>query len=138
MPDGALINSALRTGDDAAVAEMDPEIRNLVSALNKLPNYRGLVMRSGQVESSDWGSFLRTYEPGTTVREPGFTTTSKQAPHGGNVRIHIESTQGKDISPVANGHRQVVFPAGEKFKVVAREFDPRTSVWNIYLDDLGR
>jgi hypothetical protein len=137
-PDGALINTALRTGDDAALAQVEPELRNLISGLNKLPNYRGQVVRGLDVQPSDLGRFLQLYEPGTTVREPGFTKALMDAPYRGNVRFYFESTQGKDITPIVAGQRQVMFPAGEKFKVTAREFDQATSMWSIHLDDLGR
>lgn len=137
-PEGPVINAALRTSDDAALSEMDPEIRNLVSALNKLPNYRGPVVRSAEVQPADWGSFLREYEPGATVRGRGFTIASQDGPQRGNVRVHINSTGGKDISPVVPGRNQVVFPDNEAFKVVSREFDPIARIWNIYLDDVGR
>lgn len=137
-PEGALINNALWSGDDAALAEMDTEIRALVSALNKLPDHRGPVTHSVQVEPRDWGMYLHEYEPGATVWEPGFLAASKQTPYRGNIRFHIQSRHGKDISPMVPGRNPVVFPAGERFTVIAREFDERTSTWNIYLDDLGR
>jgi hypothetical protein len=136
-PDGAVVNTALRTGDDRTLAELDPEIRNLVSALNKLPNYRGEVVREVLVEPHDWATFLREYEPGATVREPGFTTASNRLAHGGNVRIYIASQHGKDIGPVVPGQSAVMFPAGEAFKVVSREFDPLSRLWKIYVNDLG-
>lgn len=137
-PDGALINAALRTGDEAALAAMELMLRNLVSALNKIPNYRGPVVRGVHVRPSELGRYLDQYQPGTTVREPGFTTASQQATSTGNVRIYIESMQGKDISPVVAGHHQVAFTAGENFKVVSRAFDPLARVWKIHLLDIGR
>jgi hypothetical protein len=138
MPDGALIDTALRTGDDGALAELDPEIRNLVSALNKLPDHRGEVVREATVETKDWGTFLREYEPGATVREPGFTIASNKMAQGGNVRFYINAQHAKDIGPVMPGKNPVVFPAGEAFRVVSREFDPLSRIWRIYVDDLGR
>jgi hypothetical protein len=137
-PDGALMNSALQAGDHAALAELEPELLNLTSALNKLPNYRGTVSRGLDVKTSDLGDFLLRYEPGTTIREPGFTTTSTQQPFRGNVRIYVNATHGKDISKLMSAPNQVVFPAGEAFKVAAREFDQTTKMWTIYLDDMGR
>lgn len=137
-PDGPIINSALRTGDDRVLADLDPEIRNLVSALNKLPDYRGAAVREVTVEPTDWGTFLREYEPGATVREPGFTTASRKPLVGGNVRIYIASQYGKDIDPVVPTQSQVVFPAGEVFKVVSREYDSMNGIWKIYVKDLGR
>jgi hypothetical protein len=137
-PEGTLINTALHTGDEAALADLEPELRNLTSALNKLPNYRGTVIRGADVKTSDLGDFLLRYEPGTTIREPGFITTSTQQPFRGNVRIYVNATHGKDISPLVPGQNQVLFPAGEAFKVTAREFDPMTKMWTIYLDDMGR
>jgi hypothetical protein len=137
-PDGALLNAALRTGDEAMLADVEPELRNLSSALNKLPNFRGLVIRGVDVNPSDLGRLLDQYQPGTVVREPGFTTASKDGPARGNVRFYVNSANGKDISPVVPGQQQVIFSAGEKFKVTAREFDPRTTVWKIRLDEVGR
>jgi hypothetical protein len=137
-PEGALINTALHNGDEAALTDLEPELRNLTSALNKLPNYRGTVVRGADVKTSDLGDFLLRYEPGTTIRESGFTTTSTDTPFRGNVRVYVNATYGKDISPLVPGQNQVLFPAGEAFKVTAREFDPMTKMWTIYLDDMGR
>jgi hypothetical protein len=136
-PDGALFNAALRTGDEVALAEAESVLRNLSSALNKLPNYQGLVIRGVDIESSNLGILLDQYKPGTVIREPGFITTSTKGTSA-NVQFYINSTQGKDISPVVSGQQVVVFPAGEAFRVAAREFDLRTRVWKISLDDLGR
>jgi hypothetical protein len=137
-PDGALMNTALHTGDQAALAELEPELLNLTSALNKLPNYQGIVSRGLDVKTSDLGDFLLRYEPGTTIREPGFTTTSTHQPGRGNVAIYVNATHGKDISTLMSGQNQVLFPAGEAFQVTQREFDPMTKMWTIYLDDMGR
>lgn len=95
-------------------------------------------MQAVDVKPSDWANFLREYEPGATVRSRGFTMVSTDAPYRGNVRIHVDSTGGKDISPVVAVQGRVVFPDNEAFKVISREFDPRTSIWNIYVEDLGR
>jgi hypothetical protein len=137
-PEGVLINTALHNGDEAALADLEPELRNLTSALNKLPNYRGTVIRGADIKTSDLGDFLLRYEPGTTIREPGFTTTSTQQPFRGNVAIYVNATHGKDISKLMSGQNQVLFSAGEAFKVTAREFDQITKMWTIYLDDMGR
>jgi hypothetical protein len=137
-PDGALINTALQTGDEAALTDLGPELRNLISALNKLPNYRGPVIRGLDVKTSNLGDFLLRYEPGATIREPGFTTTSTQHPFRGNVRVYVNATHGKDISPLVPAQNQVVFPAGEAFKVTGRKFDQISKMWTIYLDDMGR
>jgi hypothetical protein len=136
--EGGLINTALHTGDEAALADLEPELRNLMSALNKLPNYRGPVIRGLDVKTSDLGDFLLRYEPGTTIREPSFTTTSMQHPFRGNVRVYVNATHGKDISPLVPGQHPVLFPAGETFKVTERRFDQISKMWTIYLDDLGR
>lgn len=137
-PDGALFNTALRTDDKALLAELEPELRNLASALNKLPNYRGPAVRAVHVSGEQLTKLLEEYTPGTTVHEPGFTMASTDGPYRGNVRIIVDSVQGKDISAVVPGRNRVAFSAGEEFKTIWRGFDPVAKVWNIHVVDLGR
>jgi hypothetical protein len=138
LPEGPIINTALRTGDEAVLAEVEPELRNMVSALNRLPNYQGPVERGLGIKPSDLDGFLGRYTPGATIREPGYTSTSTRVPYRGNVRFYINSVHGKDISPLLYGQNEVVFPPDTAFQVTGRRFDPQTKMWKIYLDDVGR
>ncbi|WP_434581723.1 ADP-ribosyltransferase [Carbonactinospora thermoautotrophica] len=128
------INEPLRTGDMDRLAELTPEIRDVVSGLDKLPDYKGTVYRGVQIDPGDLNDFLNRYEPGATIREPAFPSSDKERPFPGNVQFVIESRHGKDISFLQQ-HEEVVFPPGTKFKVKTREFDPDTGTWHIHLVD---
>lgn len=134
--DHADINSALRSGDQDGLTKMDPEIRNAVSGLNKLPNYHGPVYRGIHVDPGDLETVLDHYTPGETVQEPAFTSTDKQHPHETNVQFIIDSTTGKDISWLQDPHvgqQEVLYPPGAKFTVIRHRYDEDTGRWIIEL-----
>jgi hypothetical protein len=133
------LNEALRTGDPGALQAADPQIRELVSGLDKLPPHVGEVYRG--IDISDMDAFLDRYQVGNVIREPAFTSTDAAVPYSGNVQMTIESTTGRDISWLKDpsvGQREVLFPPGSDFEVVWREHDPATDTWKFKLRDRGR
>lgn len=135
------LNRALRSGNAARIEALDDEIRVTASALNKLPDYRGVVMRARGVNlhPRQLERILRAYEPGRLVQEPGFTSTAKQPPGYGVIEYRIQSQHGKDISPMMGqdtGVQEVLFPPGSRFRVEARSYDPKTEKWEIYLTNV--
>src|SRR5207253_1509359 len=70
------INTAMRDGDQAALAEYQPYIRSITSGLEKFPQFEGPVVRGVHVSPEDMQALLERYEPGTTIRESGFTSSS--------------------------------------------------------------
>jgi len=93
----------------------------LVSALKRLPDFKGTVRRAAKVPKK----FLPGYEVGKTVVFKGFTSTSK----GDNWRrfsgdhFTITSERGKLIRDIAylQDEEEVLFPPNTKFKVIERE-----------------
>jgi hypothetical protein len=136
------INKAMRTGDTAALNELNPEIRNVASALNRLPPFAGKVVRGIDVpDANDLRAVIGQYTPKTVVRAPSFTSADKGVPSAGNVEFYIDSTQGRDISFLMEpgpGPQEVVFPPDTNFSVESRTFNEVTKKWEIHLKDVGR
>ncbi|WP_410668489.1 putative T7SS-secreted protein [Amycolatopsis sp. cmx-4-68] len=133
------LNQALWHDDAAALGTMDPEIREMVSGLNKLPSYEGEVFRG--IEVGDMDAFLDRYEVGNVVKEPAFTSSDTTVPYSGNVQMTIESTTGRDISWLKDpsvGQQEVLFPPGSHFEVLERKFDEASNTWKFRLKDMGR
>ena len=136
------LNAALRSGNPVRIEALDAEIRATASALNRLPNYHGLVIRARGVNlnPTQLDHVLRTYEPGTIVQEPSFTSTDKRPPGYGTIEYHIVSLRGKDISPMLGqdtGVQEVLFPPGSHFRVDERYFNVESEKWEIYLTNVG-
>ncbi|MFF0147203.1 hypothetical protein ATK36_2710 [Amycolatopsis sulphurea] len=134
------INAALRHGDTAALRGLDPEISEMASGLNKLPDFQGQVFRGIDIGPGDMNGFLDRYQLGAEVREPAFTSSDLVEPYRGNVQFTIDSVGGKDISWLKDAHvgqREVVFPPGSNFRVTSRSADGNGN-WTIHLQDLGR
>jgi hypothetical protein len=93
------------------------------SALNKLEPFRGTVYR----ESRLYGDQLALYEPGKTVKELAFTSTSSEtqgaAKRMGNTLFEITSKTGKAIDRFSRHPREkeILFPPGTEYKVLSRE-----------------
>ncbi|MGW4525932.1 WXG100 family type VII secretion target [Amycolatopsis sp. NPDC004378] len=133
------LNQALWQGDSAALGRMDPEIREMVSGLNKLDPYVGEVHRG--IEIGDMTTFLDRYRVGTVVQEPAFTSSDAAVAYSGNVQMTIESTTGRDISWLKDpsvGQQEVLFPPGSRFEVLDRQLDEASNTWKFRLKDMGR
>jgi hypothetical protein len=135
------LNAALRSGNEARMEALDPEIRATASALNKLPDYHGPVFRARGVNLSpaQLDHVLEGYEPGTVVQQPSFTSTDKQPPGYGSIEYRIVSVHGKDISPMLGqdtGVQEVLFPPGSHFWVGERYFSPLAGKWVIHLTNV--
>jgi O-acetyl-ADP-ribose deacetylase (regulator of RNase III) len=93
------VNAALRLNDLTASAYVywQPTIEAISSGLAALPNYAGLTMRGTNLPPN----VQSQYQPGATVTELAFTSTSRDSPWGGNTRLNITSLQGKDVEAVS-------------------------------------
>lgn len=133
------LNLATREGSARALRDSDTEIRALVSALNKLPDYRGSVRRGISIDDpAKLAMFLEAYGVGKTPTDHGFASSDKNASAGGNIELIIESRHGKDISWASSQQNEVVFPPGHRFSVESRVFDRENNKYIIRLTDLGR
>lgn len=125
------INQVLRNPlvdpDPAKQARIDA----LNQALSKLPNYEGQVTRHVNLPED----VLAKYQPGETVTEAAFTSTTKNPaganslwPEASNVEMQIISKTGKDISSLSKSpeEMEVLFASGTQFQCVQRFVDPAT------------
>lgn len=114
-----------KIGWNVAQAKQDYQdhIKFINEALNKLPNYEGIVFRGSKVEQKQ----LAKYKVGQIITEKGFTSTSSNMAvaqaFSGNVFYTIFSKTGKAIKDFSefSGEDEVLFRSGTKFKVLAVE-----------------
>lgn len=115
-----ILNKALREG-----IELNPFMkslsRNLSSALNKMPTYKGTVNRSLFFDNNKAKKeFIDSLNEETIVFK-GFTSASKGIyDENDDVRLIIKSKNGKDISLFNSreGDGEVLFDKNSKFKLV--------------------
>ncbi len=112
-----VLNAALRE-KGINLKEVRPFIETLNSALQKLPNYAGLVTRS-----STWmpPSELAEHQVGNIVTYPAYTSASARG-GAGRLLFKIRSKSGKQLfklsmNPVED---EVLFLPGTRFKVLKR------------------
>ncbi|MEU6580758.1 alpha/beta hydrolase [Nocardia sp. NPDC046763] len=133
------VNDATRNGNALALGDHDVELRTLVSAYNKLPDYEGTVYRSLSFDDPvAMEKFLDDHTPG---KEPpadrGFASSDKgSSMPDGNIELIIDSNTGKDISWASLSQDEVVFPPGTRFRVESRDFIDGKYV--IRVTDIGR
>jgi hypothetical protein len=123
--DFRVMNETLYKNDSKSLqarTEMKDDIKTTASGLNKMPAHQGTVYRSADMPKN----VQDNYKVGTTVSEPGFTSTSQnqKTAHNnkhfdGNTKYTIESRTGRDISSVSThkGEQEVLFPPGTNFDV---------------------
>nr|WP_198428752.1 ADP-ribosyltransferase [Nocardia bovistercoris] len=115
---GSRLNNAMREG--RITEEQQGRINELNSALDKLPNHEGLVVRRTALPDD----VLAQYQKGTNVSDPAFTSASTGSGFTGPVEFQIMSRTGKDISgqvPTAYApEAEVLFKSGTNFNVVDR------------------
>lgn len=122
------LNDALR--GNAVEASQLARIEAIKSALQKLPPYRGPVVRGTDLPPE----VLAQYRPGEVVTEEAFLSTStnpavaRSTAFSGNVEFRIFSKTGRDISSVSlfPGEREILFPPGSHFYVAGKTIDPLT------------
>lgn len=113
------------------------------SGLAKLPDFEGVVVRGVDFKKpAELTAFLANYEPGQTVTEHAFTSTSADRPFGGNVQFVIESRHGKEIGDLSvnrdqDGGREILFPPGTRFEVLGKAHDEAKDVHYIVMKEVG-
>ncbi|MFE3028310.1 ADP-ribosyltransferase [Nocardia tengchongensis] len=123
--DSTWINRRLRESGDFSPTEQR-RIGELRSALNKLKDFRGPVIRRTNIEPET----LETYQPGQTVVEKSFTSATKNPDAqfegmDGRVEWQIDSKTGKDVSAYSDlpPEEEVLFSDGASFFVSERFID---------------
>jgi len=118
------INMVLRGEAPDLAGDFGGQIAVTSSALEKLPDFRGVVFR--RCKDGEWTD---VYQPGATVTERAYTSTSMEydtqlgAPGAGRVEFVIGSRTGKDITQLSGKgelENEVLFKPGVEFKVRKR------------------
>ena len=113
----------------------------MVSGLNKLPAYEGVVYRGISVDPGDLAGVLDAYRPGEFIREPAFLSADMAVPYPGNVQFVIDSLNGAYVPRLSDGMfglHEVMWPPGSMFQVRDVTVDEATDVVTIRLGDLPR
>ena len=121
-----VLNDKLRQGFKLDEEEKE-WVKNLDSALKKMPCYKGKVIRSIDLKENELNNFLENYSPEKKfVIFPAYTSTSKDEIYNPEsiVRLYITSTKGRDISNFGLKEDEVIYERGCKFKIL-----------DIYLDE---
>ena len=124
----ARINGELWSPPCSAEVSEFSEILHL--ALRKLPAHDGITYRG--YNAANFDDFLDQFEPGITIRWPGFTssTLDRAEAYEGNVLFIIRSHNGRILGLYADdpGEREVLFPGGTRFQVLSVERDDDAAV----------
>ena len=113
------VNPGLRSKDAAQIADVRDYRDTVNAALAKLPDHVGTVRRGTDLPAE----VLAEHQVGATVTYKAFTSTSTAGGYGRPHRFVIQSKRGKLIERYS-GHQsenEVLFAAGTRFKVLARE-----------------
>lgn len=96
-------------------------IKNLDSALNKMPNYEGNLVRDLYfVDDKTLNEFVKNYEVGNTIKSNAYMYTTKLDSYNdvANVRIYINNSKtGKDISSIGLDEEEVLYKRNSEFVV---------------------
>ncbi len=118
--DSYKINEKLRYDLDLT-DEDEKFIKDLDSALDKMPIYKGEVSRSLEFyDVEELKIFLDKYKIGDIVNYKGYTSTTNGETYNsdGQVQIFIKSITGRDISNVNKSESEILYKRNTKFKVV--------------------
>ncbi|MBC5786756.1 minor capsid protein [Clostridium facile] len=112
------INSELRSGKQLS-EEQKQFIKELDSALNKMPIYKGTVYRSlSDLEIEDIAAFLSEHTSGKEIEFPAYTSTATQIyDKSFPIQYVIQSKTGRDIQQFNPEEHEILFLHHTKFKV---------------------
>lgn len=117
----ARINRVLRLADvsSAEIADVQPLVDGIQSALEKLPPFEGVVYRAvkqAKMQAEEWSAFISQFVVDGTVSLQGFSgcTTNASEMLRGRVRMTIISRTGRDISFLSSkpGQSEVLLSHG--------------------------
>jgi hypothetical protein len=137
--DYSMLNRALRTKDADELQRLGPYIRSADQGLAGLPNYEGTVYRGAELPPS----IIAKYEPGQTVTEDAFTSTSYDATKkfDGNVVFEIMSKTGKLVEFLSefSHEKEVLLRPGAKLFVkdkIVEVADDGSKVYRIFCEEI--
>lgn len=92
----------------------------LNSALDKLDNYEGDVVRCVDIQNQEeLEIFLQEHQKGKEVIYEAFTSASMEEGYNpdANIRIYMKSKNGKDLSAFNSSEKEVLYKSNQKFLV---------------------
>lgn len=117
------------------------DTRMTTSALNKLPDFVGTVLRGTKMPKNMSNSDIENmYKPGSTITEKSFTSTSSSSDlkFRGELQYVIESKTGKDISDISDSRqeKEILFRPNANFNVTG--FKKTDSGYEIRLEEVDK
>lgn len=113
-------NEKLRSGEPLSEAELR-NVAALNAALDKLPVYRGTVIRVLSIDEDSNGlkSFISKHQIGCSVVYPAFTSASTKEGYSdsANIKLYIHSKSGRDFRMFNPEENEILFKIGAKFMV---------------------
>ncbi len=132
------LNDKLRNGVELTKNEQKL-VKNLSSALNKLPKYKGDLNRSVNFDNDEkLATFLEEHKVGDIVTYKEFISTTKGEEYAPefNVQIHINnSKKGTNISMLNESESEILYNINSKFKVL--NVILREGIYHIVLSEVN-
>ncbi len=137
------INDTLRRGV-AWTEQEETMIKNVDSALKKLPKYSGNLLRT--IDFSDFPNpkemleeFVAGFIEGNDITFAEYISTARLGQHHENPMVSIwiqNSKNGRDVSKYRNDENEILYERNSKFKVLGKAMDEK-GVWHILLEELN-
>ena len=111
-------NEKLRSGEPLSEAELR-NVTALNAALDKLPVYRGTVIRVLSIDEDSNGlkSFISKHQIGCSVTYRAFTSTKEGYSDSANIKLYIHSKSGRDFRMFNPEENEILFKPNSVFLV---------------------
>lgn len=119
--DSYIINEKLRQETDDFTLRERQLIQNLDDALNKLPPYKGGIVRSVYLRNNQLEEFLASHQVGSVVTYGTYTsfTSGETYDVDAIVQLHVpQSKKSIDISTYNVAEQEVLYPRNSRFIVL--------------------
>lgn len=114
------INEVLRSGE--ALTDKQKEfVRQLDSALDKMPFYKGNLIRSIDLQEDELEDFLKVHQKGMKVLYPAYTSFSTKSGYHQNPSVQIimkDSTRGRDIRQWNSEEGEILYERNAVFQIL--------------------
>ena len=130
------INEKLRNDEKLSKTE-EILCTNLDKALNKLPNYRGTVQRSLELDNGELKEFLKEHKKDNTVEYKAYTSTTLGPRYNdkSNVELYIiDSRLGKNMTKFNGKENEVLYRRNSKF--IVDEIEKINDTYHILLREV--
>lgn len=130
------INEKLRKEQTLSKEEIKLTL-DLDKALNKLPNYKGLVTRSLNFSKEELKIFLNKHQLNEVVTYNSYTSTTcgERYNEKSQVELYIYSQNGKNMIKYNQLEQEILYKRDSKFKV--KEIDIKNNTYHILLEELN-